>query len=399
MSGGFRKSDFVPGNSVQISRKGSEFFDRLRTLIREAKFEIHIQIYIWETDTSGMEISRLLIEAAKRGVAVYVVLDAFGSAAFRRKKSWQEAWRKAGIRFRFFGEQFTGRKVNIGRRMHHKFIIADGRRTIVTGRNIADRYNDLPEKEAWLDFAAFVDGPVGMHLRRVALLFWPRPVRFKIPLFPEWLDLSPAGNVPVKIARNDFFRGIYEMYMSYLRTFENAKTDITAVAAYFLPGRRMRQALQSAAAKGARVRLVFSRYSDVPLANHATRYLYNWLLRNGVEIYEWKRNIVHGKVAAVDKKWSTVGSYNLNYLSALESIELNYVFWDEEVNTALRAMISGIMENECDKIDPASFQKKHTLYRKFREWLAFVFFRSMMRILLFFGGTHKSIPEPIAEDL
>ncbi len=399
MKRAYRKTDFVPGNTVRISRSGGEFFEHLRHIIRAARYEIHIQIYIWEPDETGREISRLLIEAAARGVAVYLILDAFGSVKLRKDKEWCRAWHDAGIRFRFFGEPLTGKKVNIGRRMHHKFVIVDGRRTIVTGRNIADRYNDMPGRDAWLDFAAFVDGPAAVHLRRIALLFWPRAQRFRIPVFPEWLELSPLGDVPVKIARNDFFRGIYEMYNSYLDAFERAESDITAVAAYFLPGRRMRMALQHAAGRGARVRLLFSRYSDVPLANHATQYLYSWLFRCGVEIYEWYSSIVHGKVAVVDQKWATVGSYNLNYLSALESVELNYIFWDEKVAGELRTVINRILDEESEKIRAENYNKNHSLLKQFKEWSAFVIFRSLLRFLLFFGGRHKAIPDKIEEEI
>lgn len=399
MNGALRKTNFIPGNTVRISRSGGEFFEHLCHIIRTARYEIHIQTYIWEPDETGTEISRLLMEATARGVSVYLVLDAFGSGRIRKNKEWLRAWHDAGIRFRFFGEPLAGKNLNIGRRMHHKFVIVDGRRTIVTGRNIADRYNKMPKHDAWLDFAAFVDGPVAVHLRRIALLFWPRAQRFRIPVFPEWIELSPLGDVPVKIARNDFFRGIYEMYNSYLDVFERAESDITAVAAYFLPGRRMRMALQHAAGRGARIRLLFSRYSDVPLANYATQYLYNWLIRSGVEIYEWYSSIVHGKVAVVDQKWATVGSYNLNYLSALESVELNYIFWDEKVADELRTMINSIMEEESEKIRAEKYNKNHSLLRQFKEWAAFVIFRSLLRILLFFGGRHKSIPDKVEEEI
>jgi cardiolipin synthase len=63
--------------------------------------------------------------------------------------------------------------------------------------------------------------------------------------------------------------------------------------------------------------------SDLVVAKNAERFLYDWLLRNKVEIYEYQNNILHGKIAVCDGEWLTIGSYNVNDISAYASVELN----------------------------------------------------------------------------
>ena len=63
--------------------------------------------------------------------------------------------------------------------------------------------------------------------------------------------------------------------------------------------------------------------SDVMVAKNAERYMYNWLFRNDIEIYEYKPCVLHGKVAVYDRAWATIGSYNVNIISAYASLELN----------------------------------------------------------------------------
>jgi cardiolipin synthase len=63
--------------------------------------------------------------------------------------------------------------------------------------------------------------------------------------------------------------------------------------------------------------------SDVMIAKHAERYMYGRLLKSGIELYEYQENVLHGKIAVCDEALVTIGSYNINNISAYASIELN----------------------------------------------------------------------------
>ncbi len=56
-----------------------EKFDALIEDIKQAEDHIHFQYYIYRSDTLGEEVREALTEAARRGVKVRVLLDAWGS--------------------------------------------------------------------------------------------------------------------------------------------------------------------------------------------------------------------------------------------------------------------------------------------------------------------------------
>jgi cardiolipin synthase len=59
------------------------------------------------------------------------------------------------------------------------------------------------------------------------------------------------------------------------------------------------------------------------IAKAAERFFYPWLLRHNIEIYEYRKKVLHGKMATYDRQWVTVGSYNFNNISTYASVELN----------------------------------------------------------------------------
>src|SRR5690606_27002614 len=120
---------------------------------------------------------------------------------------------------------------------------------------------------------------------------------------------------------------------------------------------------------------------DVPLVKDAERYMYGWLLRQGVEIYEYKGTMLHGKLATCDHNWMTIGSFNVNDLSARVSIELN-------VDVAARSFIERtiddlqqIMSNDCEYVDPDHFQHRNRLLVRFVRWLSY----KLLRLFYFMG--------------
>lgn len=376
---------YLPGNKVHLLRGGKLFFDQMEALIDQAQHEIHFHTYIFATDQTGLQISHALLRAAQRKVKIYMVLDAYGSLELMRQKDWAAQWKEAGIEIKWFGKFFTGENINFGRRLHQKIFIVDGRDTIVCGLNIADRYNNIENHPAWLDFGLHVTGPIGIHLREHAMTFLPKKTRQGIQRNPKWLNYEPNGNVPVMIIRNDWLRGVYDIYNTYRNAFDSAQKEIIIAGAYFTPGRRMRNSLQRAVKSKVNVKVILSKQADNWIAENATKYLYSWLLRNKMEIFEWKPTIMHAKVAVIDRKWTTLGSYNLNYLSAYESIELNYALNNKNSSTLIHNELEKIINHECTPVTLADHKKYQTPFKMIQEWVAYRLFRFIVRMLLLIG--------------
>ncbi|MEJ0105932.1 MAG: phospholipase D-like domain-containing protein [Bacteroidota bacterium] len=160
------KQKILPGytsnNKIKLIHGGRDYFDLLIQLINQATESIHLQTYIFGDDETGREVADALKTAAKRNVQVHVLADGYASQAMSRH--FINELKAAGIHFRFFEPLLKSKHFYFGRRLHHKVFVADAKSALVGGINIANRYNDMPGKPAWLDFALYDEGEVAKEL-------------------------------------------------------------------------------------------------------------------------------------------------------------------------------------------------------------------------------------------
>jgi cardiolipin synthase len=315
------------GNSTRLLRGGDDFFPALKDILDSATREIHLQFYIFNEDDAGRWVIELLSGAVRRGVFVYLLVDGYESRLYSRE--FVQSICGKGIRFARFEPLFRSKNFYVGRRMHHKVVVADGRSCIIGGVNIADRYKGNPDQRPWYDLALYFEGSSVEEARAECIKMWQdatgerlsqQPISTTQLTQPLFSNMHPCS---VRIRRNDWVKNRNQIWKSYFELFNQASESIIIMCSYFLPGWIFLRQLKKARARGVRVTVILAGISDVMLAKHAERYLYRWMLRNGVEIYEYKESVLHAKVAIRDHTWMTLGSYNVNNISALASIELN----------------------------------------------------------------------------
>ena len=141
-------------NSIRdllLVHSGEDYFLRLQNIIANAQLEIHVQTYIFRNDSIGIKIANALKEAASRNVKVYVLVDGFGSASLTPQ--FIDDLISHGIQFRKFSPFFSINSLYLGRRLHHKIVVADGNVALIGGINIADKYSRTESESPWLDYA------------------------------------------------------------------------------------------------------------------------------------------------------------------------------------------------------------------------------------------------------
>lgn len=361
---------------VELVHSGEDYFSRLLAIISLAQIEIHLQTYIFENDSTGIKIANALKEAASRQVKIYVLLDAYGS--FLLPESFVNELRQTGIHIRFFSPFLAVNSFYIGRRLHHKVVVVDGYLALIGGINIADKYHGNVQETAWLDYAVQIESnKIGTYLQTLC-----RDIFFKqknkevisLPLFSSRKDAF------INITRNDWLHFTHDIYDSYIEYIRSAEKEIIIVGSYFLPSRKMKKVLKKAAARGVKVRIILSGISDVPLVRRAASHLYSSLLRHNIELYEWHKSVLHGKVAVVDGKWATIGSFNLNHLSSYGSIEMNVAINSVDFSTFFALHLRSIVL-QCEKITTQKLTIRNTLITKFINWLAY----RLIRMVLIFS--------------
>lgn len=368
---------YLSAEEIQLVFSGHNYFELLEEIIEKSKNTLHLQTYIFASDETGKRIIEALKRAAVRHVDVYVLLDAFGSNSFSKEMTHELA--SSGVHFRKFSPVFSSESGYFGRRMHHKIVVADKTSAMIGGINIANKYNSTSKSEPWLDYAILIKGNVCEYLH---LLCEKGYKRHTVRAINKWENNTPiqyAGKTNlIRFRINDFIKGKNEIHQSYVEGLKKARTSITIVASYFLPGKGFRKLLAQASARGVVVKIILGGQSDAASVRLAENYLYDFLLRNNIHLYEWTNSVLHGKAMIVDDNWATVGSYNLNFLSHYISMELNADIIDTVFIKEFSTHLDEIMENDCRHVDLNLPGQRKNIFSRFKMWLAYSFFRILM---------------------
>lgn len=377
----FKAEEYHKAAEVRLVHSGNDYFETLENLIHSAKHSLHLQTYIFDEDETGRSIANSLKAAASRGVKIHMLLDGYGSKSLSRKFS--KDLRSSGIRLRYFAPFFSSQNIYFGRRLHHKVIVADKNIALIGGINIADKYHGSATETAWLDYSILIKGSICQEVDNICLhtygrkLIWKQKKAKKVPK-----QIQSDELISVRIRENDRLRRKNQISGSYLQAIQNAKKSIYITGSYFLPGTRLRKALIRAAKHGVEVHLIMAGVSDVPVFQSATRWLYDLLFRNGIKIYEWEKSVLHGKVAVVDGNWSTIGSFNLNHLSAYGSIELNVDVLNEQFSKSFQLHLKSVIETGCKQVFPIHQNNHWTA--KLKRWAAYQLTRTTIKIVALF---------------
>jgi cardiolipin synthase len=379
MSSGKSTSGYTLHNKIQLIRGGASYFRFLENLIAQAQHSIFIRIYIWVNDETGSAIAAQLIRAAERNVSVFIMADGYASQSLPRE--FIRKLREKGIHFRFFEPLLRSSHFYFGRRMHEKMVVVDGAHALVGGINFAIRYNDTNGIPAWLDFALYSGGESARQLYHYCTDDWPNSTIPDPPPYP--IDLMES-KCSVRIRRNDWVKGKHEVWKTYFNWFNQANRSITIMCSYFLPGQVLRHRLSLAARRGVKIKLILAGQSDIPLAKYAEQYLYAWMLRNGIEIYEYQPSVLHAKLMVVDDHWVTIGSFNVNNVSAYASKELNLDVRNKPFAGSVARLMDKIIEEDCVPVTEKNFISNATFFKRFLQKSAYEFIRVVLNLSTFY---------------
>ncbi len=367
-------------HEIKLVLGGRQYFALLKEMINSANDTIYLQTYIFEDDLTGKEVANALKAAAKRNVKVFLLVDGYASSEL--SKSFIKDIEEAGVKFRMFDPLLKSKYFYLGRRLHHKVVAIDSKYALVGGINISDRYNDMPRQPAWLDWAVYADGEVAETLTNICHERVMAPTLKSMVRKQKKYNLQPADS-PVSIKINDWVRRKKQITHSYLTMFRQAKQSIIIMSAYFLPNGQFRNELKRAVKRGVDVKLILAGTSDIMVAKHAERYMYRWLLKNGIQIYEYEKSVLHGKIAVYDSKWATVGSFNVNNISAYASIELNLAVDEPLFAHQVEFALTTIMESDCLKIT-TEHVSNFSLGARILQWGAYYIFRALFFLFTFY---------------
>lgn len=373
--------NYREAKEIKLVYSGEDYFNVLEEMIDNSREILHLQTYIFQSDETGLRIVAALKRAAARKVKIFMLVDAYGSYPFSKDTATQLT--ESGINFRLYSPLFSSESVFFGRRLHHKIIVADREVSLTGGINIADKYSGKNQENAWLDYAILCKGEVCEYLHLLCDSFYTKGSSSLLKKFEaKKVDSSVHEKMLVRFRRNDWIKGKNEIHKSYVEAIINSKKCITIVASYFLPGRTFRNLLKEAANRGVKINIILAGQSDIPSLRLAEHFMYEFYLKNRINIYEWTNSVMHGKAMVVDDEWATIGSYNLNFLSHYVSIELNTDTTDPEFVKTFTSHLHNIIQNNCERIDQQKLPQTNNLFQRFKMWVAYRFYKSLMHFMM-----------------
>lgn len=315
------------GNDVEWLSSGGEFFRAAAEAIAAARSRVDCVVYIVRADSAGQRFLDLLIAAARRGVAVRLVYDSFGS--FGVKASFFADLIAAGGRAEpFLPLLWKRRPFTVNLRNHRKLLVVDGEIGFLGGRNIGDEYftDRLGRTRPWLDAMIRVRGPAVAHLEDVFAEDWCTATeevlpRSEVPVASGTADVAIACSGPDR-ERSDLWFGV-------VQAIGEAKHTLDLCSPYLVPPPTLLFAIDLAAARGVRVRIwTNGPKAEAAVLYHAQRSQYRGLLAAGIEVFESVDAYTHAKLLVMDGRTLIVGSANLDQRSANLNFEVAAVVVD-----------------------------------------------------------------------
>ena len=379
-------TNFLPNNHIQLLRSGEEYFPALTNAIDNASQTIYLQTYIYAVDKAGISIGHALMSAAQRGVTVNVMLDGFGCKDM--PKAYLKALENSGIQVLFYRPKispWTLKKSRL-RRLHRKIAVIDSKIAFVGGINIIDDYNVPDNTPPRIDYAVRIEGTLLPSITTSVQKLWQRITNShlklsnankKIEKIKTTVATVEAVNAAFVVRDNILHRRDIEN--AYLSAINAANFEIIIANAYFVPGRRFRQALLSAAKRGVKIELLLQGRMEYFLM-FATHAFYSLFLKNGVKIFEYRKSFMHCKVAVIDGYWATVGSSNIDPFSMMLAREANIVVQDSAFASELRKEICSAIREGAHQVSAQEWLHGNLLKRTL-SWLVFGIVRVFMGII------------------
>ena len=348
----------IAGNRLEVIESGEARLTLLLQLIGEARQCIKLLMYMYNPDRAGERVRDALIEAARRGVEVRLMIDGFGSGA---PADFFEPLNAAGAKHCVFNPSY-GRRYLM--RNHQKLVVIDDRTVIIGGANIDTTYLTDRGTKRWRDLWLRLDGPeAALPSHYFDTLFrWStqgRPrlnyARRRLAEYSEWRGpLQWKFSGPLSM-RNSWWRSIG-------RDMRRAK-QLDMVFAYFAPPGAMLRRIGRLGRRG-RARIITAAKSDNNATIAAARHSYSRLLRRHVEMYEYQPAKLHTKLAIVDDIVH-IGSSNFDYRSLYINMEIMLRIKDAGFADALRAYFERELE-DSKWITPELHKRRANVWRRFK---------------------------------
>jgi cardiolipin synthase len=335
------------GNALELLIDAAAHYDAWLKAIRGARRRVLLENYIIRDDEVGCEFRDALVERAKAGVTVAVVVDWLGCLGQSRSRFWTPL-RAAGGEVRVFNRPKWGEPFGWISRDHRKLLAVDGFHGFLSGVCISAKWLGNPARNVppWRDTGVAVRGPAVAEIEAAFAQSWSSLGTALGDLSADPEPIDSRGSVALRvIATQPPYASLYRLDQLIAST---ARSTLWLTDAYFVGIAPYVQALLSAARDGVDVRMLVPGSSDIPMISVVSRSGYRPLLKAGIRVFEWNGSMLHAKTAVADGQWARVGSSNLNISSWLGNHEIDVAVEDAGFAGLLAAQYERDLQNATE---------------------------------------------------
>lgn len=321
---------------VDLLVDGGATYDALLAAIAAARDHVHVEYYIFEPDRTGRAMRDALVERARAGVRVRLLLDAVGSSRMNRR--FLAPLTAAGGEVAWFHPMLARiRRPWLNLRSHRKIVVVDGAVGFTGGINVTDEQDERLRADAYRDVHLRLEGEVVALLQNVFIEDWIYATGQRPPCLPR--ALPARGPIPAQVlvsGPDTSWEAIHRLHVAAIHA---AQRRVWLATPYFVPGEAAMMALTSAALAGLDVRLLVPRRSDSRLVTFAARSYFDTLLEAGVRIHEYGPRLLHTKALVCDDDVAIVGSANFDHRSFRLNFEVSLLVEDAGVVARLATLL------------------------------------------------------------
>ena len=347
---------------------------RLR-MAEEAKKEIILSTFDFNSDHAGHDIMSVLYQAANRGVKVRIIVDGISGFLDLKGDPWFQALvSHDNVNIRTYNPVNLLKPWTMQARLHDKYFIVDDKMYLLGGRNTANLFLGDYSSKKNIDRELFVyetQASSGSSIYQLKDYFehvWTsqdsknytcRKMTDKVKncitqLEKQYLDLQTQypqayetwnwesltkETQKVSLLSNPVNAGNKEPWMWYaLNQLMKQGEKVTIYTPYIICGKEMYQDLHQLMQNGTRVDIITNAVSSGANPWGCTDYLNQKenILKTGANVYEFMgKHSCHTKALLIDNHMTILGSYNMDMRSTYQDTELMLVVDSPELNAEI----------------------------------------------------------------
>lgn len=353
-----------PGDRYTVLRNG-EAYPPMLAAIEGAARRISFETYVFKDGVIGDQFVVALERAARRGVTVRMILDPVGSVV---KPENRDRLAEAGVALEWFNPLRLWTLEETNYRTHRKTLVVDGEIAFTGGMGVADQWlGQARTPDEWRDTQFQVTGPAVRALEASFYENWIESGGRSAPALDPERPSQPTGARSVVLWSNPT-AGASNVKLLYLLAIGAARQTLDIQSPYITLDESTAWSLAEARRRGVRVRILTEgEITDAMPVKHASRYGYQALLDQGIEVYEYRPTMMHTKAMVVDGIVSLIGSANFSNRSFELNDELTVAVVDAELAAALTADFTADLAVST-RLDVATWSEQRSLAGKIQEW-------------------------------